>query len=86
MQAIKALFDVNLPFSKENILTTIPADFSNQLITDGITGILTDDYTQAVFGTAFKAERFANPDNYSLLAIKRKIDRSFYLIIFLPSY
>lgn len=29
------------------------------------------------FGTAFKAERFANPDNYSLLAIKRKIDRSF---------
>lgn len=58
----KALFDVNLPFSKENILTTIPADFSNQLITDGITGILTDDYTQAVFfGTAFKAERFANP-------------------------
>lgn len=43
------MFDVNLPFSKENILTTIPADFSNQLITDGITGILTDDYTQAVF-------------------------------------
>lgn len=53
LQAIKALFDVNLPFSKENILTTIPADFSNQLITDGITGILTDDYTQAVFWNSF---------------------------------
>lgn len=74
----KALFDVNLPFSKENILTTIPADFSNQLITDGITGILTDDYTHAVFlEQLLKQSGLRTPDNYSLLAIKRKIDRSF---------
>ncbi len=61
------------PLVKKIFLTTIPADFSNQLITDGIMGILTDDYTQAVFGTAFlKQSGLRTPDNYSLLAIKRK--------------